>query len=141
MWDHLVLFAPVFGRLAFIMFKVAIDYMAATWPALYMLTPLDSFSNLPLQINCILTIFNFIFCYTNTGAKMIKLSSQFGLLLLAVNTAIHHVLILPLVGHFKDKSFAFTFASQNELMTQSGNTIVCFLDSAHLTCPTHACGK
>ncbi|KAJ9049521.1 hypothetical protein DSO57_1023648 [Entomophthora muscae] len=58
-----------------------------------------------------------------------------------VNTAIHHVLILPLVGHSEDKSLAFAFASQNELMTESGNTIVWFLDSVHLTCPTHACGK
>ncbi|KAJ9055458.1 hypothetical protein DSO57_1003955 [Entomophthora muscae] len=30
---------------------------------------------------------------------------------IVVNTAIHHVLILPLVGHFKDKSLAFAFAS------------------------------
>ncbi|KAJ9061513.1 hypothetical protein DSO57_1019856 [Entomophthora muscae] len=58
-----------------------------------------------------------------------------------VNTAIHHILILPLVGHFEDKSLAFAFTSQNELMTESGSTIVWFLDSAQLTCPTHACGK
>ncbi|KAJ9080039.1 hypothetical protein DSO57_1029272 [Entomophthora muscae] len=58
-----------------------------------------------------------------------------------VNTAIHHVLILPLVGHFKDKSLAFTFASQNELMTVSGNPIFRFPDSVQLTCPTHAGGK
>ena len=58
-----------------------------------------------------------------------------------VNNGIHHVLILPLVGHFEDKSLAFAFASQNELITESGNMIVWFPDSAQLTCPTHTCGK
>ncbi|KAJ9074572.1 hypothetical protein DSO57_1005023 [Entomophthora muscae] len=56
-----------------------------------------------------------------------------------VNATIQHVVISPLVGHFEDKSLAFAFASQNELMTESGNMIVWFFDSAQLTCPTHAC--
>ncbi|KAJ9062266.1 hypothetical protein DSO57_1012712 [Entomophthora muscae] len=58
-----------------------------------------------------------------------------------VNNSIHHVLILPLVGHFKDNSLAFAFDSQNKLASTSGNMIVWFPDSAQLTCPTHACGK
>ncbi|KAJ9069999.1 hypothetical protein DSO57_1013103 [Entomophthora muscae] len=58
-----------------------------------------------------------------------------------VNNGIHHVLILPLVGHFEDKSLASTFDSQNELASASGNMIVQFPDSAQLTRPTHACGK
>ncbi|KAJ9080824.1 hypothetical protein DSO57_1020810 [Entomophthora muscae] len=33
-----------------------------------------------------------------------------------VNNSIHHVLILPLVGHFEEKSLAFAFDSQNELV-------------------------
>ncbi|KAJ9051749.1 hypothetical protein DSO57_1002011 [Entomophthora muscae] len=57
-----------------------------------------------------------------------------------VNSGIHHVLILPLLGHFKDKYLAFAFDSQNELASASGNMIVWFPDSAQLTCPTHACG-
>ncbi|KAJ9086188.1 hypothetical protein DSO57_1006699 [Entomophthora muscae] len=52
-----------------------------------------------------------------------------------VNATIHHVLNLPLVGHFEEEPLAFAFASQNELMTKSGNTIVWFLDSVQLTCP------
>ncbi|KAJ9072482.1 hypothetical protein DSO57_1027110 [Entomophthora muscae] len=75
MLAHLGLFAPVLIQLVFIVFKAAIDTMAAPWPALYMLTPSDSFSNLPLQIICILTILTSIFCYTTTGTKMIKPSS------------------------------------------------------------------
>ncbi|KAJ9063543.1 hypothetical protein DSO57_1000121 [Entomophthora muscae] len=58
-----------------------------------------------------------------------------------MNTAIYHVLILPLVGHFKDKSLAFAFASQNEFMTELGSTIVQFLNPVQLTCPIHAGGK
>ncbi|KAJ9085205.1 hypothetical protein DSO57_1016190 [Entomophthora muscae] len=58
-----------------------------------------------------------------------------------VNNGIHHVLISPLLGHFKDKSLAFAFDSQNELASSSGNEIVWFPDSAQLTHPTHACGK
>ncbi|KAJ9084593.1 hypothetical protein DSO57_1022926 [Entomophthora muscae] len=58
-----------------------------------------------------------------------------------VNNDIHHVLILPSVGHFEDKFLAFSFASQNELVSESGNMIVWFPDSAQLTCPTHAGGK
>ncbi|KAJ9069554.1 hypothetical protein DSO57_1017358 [Entomophthora muscae] len=54
---------------------------------------------------------------------------------------IHHVSILPLLGHFKDESLAFAFNSQNELASASGNMIVWFPDSAQLTHPTHACGK
>ncbi|KAJ9050054.1 hypothetical protein DSO57_1018055 [Entomophthora muscae] len=62
-------------------------------------------------------------------------------LAVVVNNGIHHVLILPLLGHFEDKSLAFAFDSQNELASASGNMIVWFPDSAQLTCPTHACGK
>ncbi|KAJ9084622.1 hypothetical protein DSO57_1022593 [Entomophthora muscae] len=36
-----------------------------------------------------------------------------------VNNSIHHVLILPFLGHFKDKSIAFAFDSQNELASAS----------------------
>ncbi|KAJ9061684.1 hypothetical protein DSO57_1018245 [Entomophthora muscae] len=60
---------------------------------------------------------------------------------LVVNNGIHHVLILPLLGHFEEKSLAFAFDSQNELASASGNMIVWFPDSAQLTRPTHACGK
>ncbi|KAJ9063910.1 hypothetical protein DSO57_1036027 [Entomophthora muscae] len=60
---------------------------------------------------------------------------------LVVNNGIQHVSILPLLGHFKDKYLAFTFDSQNELASASGNMIVGFPDSAQLTHPTHACGK
>ncbi|KAJ9073805.1 hypothetical protein DSO57_1012554 [Entomophthora muscae] len=81
MMAHLGLFASVFEILAFVIVKVAIDSMAATWPALYMAMPSDSFSNLPLQVTCLLKILTFIFCYTATGLKMSKTSSQFGLLL------------------------------------------------------------
>ncbi|KAJ9087614.1 hypothetical protein DSO57_1031398 [Entomophthora muscae] len=58
-----------------------------------------------------------------------------------VNNSIHHVSILPLLGHFKDKSLVFAFDFQNELASTSGNMIVWFPDSAQLTCFTHACGK
>ncbi|KAJ9067394.1 hypothetical protein DSO57_1039573 [Entomophthora muscae] len=58
-----------------------------------------------------------------------------------VNNGIHHVLISPLMGHFKDKSLAFAFDSQNELASASENMIVWFPDSAQLTRPTHAFGK
>ncbi|KAJ9070209.1 hypothetical protein DSO57_1010902 [Entomophthora muscae] len=58
-----------------------------------------------------------------------------------VNNGIHHVLILPLVGHFEDKSLDFAFDPQNEVVSASGNMIVWFPDSTQLTCPTHACGK
>ncbi|KAJ9061446.1 hypothetical protein DSO57_1020659 [Entomophthora muscae] len=56
-----------------------------------------------------------------------------------VNATIHHVLILPLSGYFKDKSL-FCFCPSNEASSELGNTIVQFPDSAQLTCPTHACG-
>ncbi|KAJ9058577.1 hypothetical protein DSO57_1011031 [Entomophthora muscae] len=52
-----------------------------------------------------------------------------------------HVSISPSVGHFEDESLAFAFASRNELMAESGNTIVQFLDPVQLTCPTHAGGE
>ncbi|KAJ9070347.1 hypothetical protein DSO57_1008921 [Entomophthora muscae] len=81
MMAHLGLFAPILERLASVAVKVAVDSMTTTWPALYMLTPSDSLSNLPLQITCFLTISITIFCYTAIGSKMLKLSSQFGLLL------------------------------------------------------------
>ncbi|KAJ9062929.1 hypothetical protein DSO57_1005441 [Entomophthora muscae] len=71
----------------------------------------------------------------------VKTLSAFEARVCVVNAAIHHVLILPLLGHFGDKSLAFAFASQNELMTESGNTIVWFLDPVQLTHPTHAGGK
>ncbi|KAJ9063940.1 hypothetical protein DSO57_1035653 [Entomophthora muscae] len=58
-----------------------------------------------------------------------------------VNATIHHVLVLPLMGHFKGKPLAFAFASQNESGSELGNSTVWFLDPAQLTCPTHACGK
>ncbi|KAJ9074364.1 hypothetical protein DSO57_1007213 [Entomophthora muscae] len=38
-----------------------------------------------------------------------------------VNNGIHHVLILPLLGHFKEKSLVFAFDSQNKLASASGN--------------------
>ncbi|KAJ9067321.1 hypothetical protein DSO57_1000900 [Entomophthora muscae] len=58
-----------------------------------------------------------------------------------VNAAIHHVLILPLLGNFEDKSLSFAFALQNESGSKLGNSIVQFPDFAQLTCPTHACDK
>ncbi|KAJ9076169.1 hypothetical protein DSO57_1028827 [Entomophthora muscae] len=57
---------------------------------------------------------------------------------LVVNNGIHHVLILPLLGHFEDKSLAFAFDSQNELASTSGNMIVWFPDSAATYLP-HSC--
>ncbi|KAJ9054553.1 hypothetical protein DSO57_1013040 [Entomophthora muscae] len=63
------------------------------------------------------------------------------LLVAVVNNGIHHVLILPLLGHFEDKSLAFAFNSQNELASASGNMIVWFPDSAQLTRPTNTGGK
>ncbi|KAJ9071539.1 hypothetical protein DSO57_1035920 [Entomophthora muscae] len=57
-----------------------------------------------------------------------------------VNATIHHVLILPLLGYFEDKSLFFAFALQNEAGSGLGNTIVQFPDPVQLTCPTHACG-
>ncbi|KAJ9064643.1 hypothetical protein DSO57_1028332 [Entomophthora muscae] len=81
MMAHLGLFAPILERLASVPVKVAVDSMAATWPALYMATPSDSFLNLTLQFTCLLKISISIFCYTTTGSKMLKTSSQFGLLL------------------------------------------------------------
>ncbi|KAJ9049588.1 hypothetical protein DSO57_1022828 [Entomophthora muscae] len=85
MMAHLGLFAPVFERLAFVIIKVAIDSTAKTWPTLYMPIPSDSFSNLPLQIICLLIISISILCYTTQESKMLKLSSQFGRLPLHSN--------------------------------------------------------
>ncbi|KAJ9077696.1 hypothetical protein DSO57_1014318 [Entomophthora muscae] len=73
------------------------------------------------QSNCI------HFCVTATQGVM--------------NNGIHHILILPLLGQFEDKSLAFAFDSQNELASASESMIVWFPDSAQLTRPTHACGK
>ncbi|KAJ9060910.1 hypothetical protein DSO57_1025937 [Entomophthora muscae] len=58
-----------------------------------------------------------------------------------VNAAIHHVLILPSLGYFKDKYLSFAFALQNEAGSALGTTIVQFPDPVQLTFPTHACGK
>ncbi|KAJ9050159.1 hypothetical protein DSO57_1016987 [Entomophthora muscae] len=80
-YTYLGLLAPVLERLAVVADKVAVDSMAATWPALYMLMPSDLFSNFPLQVICLLKISTSIFCYTTIGSKMLNLSSQFGLLL------------------------------------------------------------
>ncbi|KAJ9054649.1 hypothetical protein DSO57_1011880 [Entomophthora muscae] len=60
---------------------------------------------------------------------------------LVMNAAIYHVSISPSMGYFEDKSLSFAFFPQNEPISKLGNTIVWFLDSAQLTCPTHACGK
>ncbi|KAJ9074012.1 hypothetical protein DSO57_1010568 [Entomophthora muscae] len=46
--------------------------MAKNWTPLYMPKPYDSFSNLLLQIICILTISTSILCYTTTGSKISK---------------------------------------------------------------------
>ncbi|KAJ9082696.1 hypothetical protein DSO57_1039764 [Entomophthora muscae] len=85
MMAHLGLFAPILKRLASVAVKVAINSMAATWPALSLSTPSDSLSNLPLQITCILTISLPIFSYTTMGSKMLKPSSLFGLLITNAN--------------------------------------------------------
>ncbi|KAJ9079268.1 hypothetical protein DSO57_1037141 [Entomophthora muscae] len=82
MFAHLGLFAPVLEKLASVMVKVAIDSMSASWPALYTLAPLDSSSNLPLQITLTATILLSIFFYTNVGIKMLTPSSRIGILLL-----------------------------------------------------------
>ncbi|KAJ9053865.1 hypothetical protein DSO57_1020306 [Entomophthora muscae] len=82
MMAHLGLFAPILDQLAVVMIKVAIDSVDATPPALCMVLSSGSFSNLPLQVICISTIFISILCYTARGTKMIKLSSKFGFLLL-----------------------------------------------------------
>ncbi|KAJ9052368.1 hypothetical protein DSO57_1034952 [Entomophthora muscae] len=58
-----------------------------------------------------------------------------------VNAAIHHVLILPSLGYFKDKYLSFAFALWNEAGSKLGNTIVQLPDPAQLTCPIHACGE
>ncbi|KAJ9071507.1 hypothetical protein DSO57_1036194 [Entomophthora muscae] len=57
-----------------------------------------------------------------------------------MNAAIHHVLILPLMGYFEDKSLSFAFVPQNESVSKLGNKIFWFPNSAQLTYPTHACG-
>ncbi|KAJ9069769.1 hypothetical protein DSO57_1039800 [Entomophthora muscae] len=104
MMAYLGLFAPVLERLAFVAVKVAVDSMAATWPALYMLMPSDSFSNFPLQVICLLTISTSIFCYTAIGSKMLNLSSQFGLLLVKQLTICslypHHISLNHAAYHF-----------------------------------------
>ncbi|KAJ9087865.1 hypothetical protein DSO57_1028945 [Entomophthora muscae] len=82
MMAYLGLFAPVLKRLAFVAVKAAIDSLAAPWPTLYMTVSPISSSNLPLKIILASTIFSSSFCYTTSGAKMLKLSSQFNLLLL-----------------------------------------------------------
>ncbi|KAJ9074383.1 hypothetical protein DSO57_1007231 [Entomophthora muscae] len=82
MLAHLGLFAPILEKLASFMVKVAINSMSASWPTLYMLTPSDSSSNLPLQITLTAMILLSIFCYTNAGSKMLKPSSRIGILLL-----------------------------------------------------------
>ncbi|KAJ9068695.1 hypothetical protein DSO57_1026124 [Entomophthora muscae] len=82
MFAHLGLFAPVLEKLVSVVVKVAIDSMSASWPALYTLTPLDSSSNLPLQIILIATNLVTIFCYTNADSKMLMPSSRIGILLL-----------------------------------------------------------
>ncbi|KAJ9065834.1 hypothetical protein DSO57_1015465 [Entomophthora muscae] len=46
-------------------------------------------------------------------AILIKILQEEQCIEVVVNTAIHHVSILPSVGHFEDKSLAFAFASQN----------------------------
>ncbi|KAJ9079954.1 hypothetical protein DSO57_1030235 [Entomophthora muscae] len=79
MLAHLGLLAPVLDKLASVMVKVAIKTMSAPCPALYTLTPLDSSSNLPLQITLTTTILLSIFCYTNAGSKMLKPSSRIGI--------------------------------------------------------------
>ncbi|KAJ9054668.1 hypothetical protein DSO57_1011670 [Entomophthora muscae] len=63
------------------MVKAVINSFAAPWPTLYKLPPMDSSSNLSLQIIGALKISISIFCYTTTGSKMLKLFSQFDLLL------------------------------------------------------------
>ncbi|KAJ9078467.1 hypothetical protein DSO57_1006247 [Entomophthora muscae] len=81
MMVYLGLVVPVHEILAVVAFKVAVDSMVTTWSALYMPVPSDSFSNVPLQVICLLTILTSIFCYTTIGSKMLKPFSQFGLLL------------------------------------------------------------
>lgn len=76
------LVAPILEKLAFVMVKVAVSFLTTPWPALYMLFPLDFYTDLPLQIIFAMTISHSIFCYTLSGTKMLKLSSQFDLLLL-----------------------------------------------------------
>ncbi|KAJ9052174.1 hypothetical protein DSO57_1036863 [Entomophthora muscae] len=58
----------------------------------------------------------------------------------AMNAAIHHILISPPMGYFKDKSLSFAFAPQNEFVSKLGNTIVWFPDSLQLSCPTNTSG-
>ncbi|KAJ9071266.1 hypothetical protein DSO57_1038694 [Entomophthora muscae] len=49
MMVYLGLFAPVPKRLAFVVVKVAVKFMATAWPSLYMPMPSDSFSNFPFS--------------------------------------------------------------------------------------------
>ncbi|KAJ9081849.1 hypothetical protein DSO57_1010522 [Entomophthora muscae] len=71
----------------------------------------------------------------------VMIITYYTFMMTVVNNGIHHVLILPLVGHFEDKYLAFALDSQNKLVSASGNMIVWFPDSVQLTCSTHAFGK
>ncbi|KAJ9085100.1 hypothetical protein DSO57_1017270 [Entomophthora muscae] len=76
MLAHLGLFAPILEKLASVMVKVAVDFLMAPWPTLYIPVPTDISSNFLLKIICSLTIFITFFCYKALGAKMLQLSSQ-----------------------------------------------------------------
>ncbi|KAJ9071090.1 hypothetical protein DSO57_1000765 [Entomophthora muscae] len=62
------LFAPILENLASVMIKEAVNSLATSWPTLYMLTPPNSYYDLPSKIILALTIFISIFCYTSPGA-------------------------------------------------------------------------
>ncbi|KAJ9047996.1 hypothetical protein DSO57_1039494 [Entomophthora muscae] len=120
MMVYLGLFAPVLERLAVVAVKVAVDSMAATWPALYMLIPSDSFSNVLLQVICLFTILTSIFCYTTIGSKILKLSSQFGLLLVKQLTI---CLLYPHCFHFNPHQmlgclYQIVFGDQSKKVTE-----------------------
>ncbi|KAJ9058122.1 hypothetical protein DSO57_1015544 [Entomophthora muscae] len=123
MMAHLGLFAPILKRLASVAIKVAINSMAATWPALSLSTPSDSLSNLPLQITCLLTILLSIFSYTTMGSKMLKPSSQFGLLLVKQFTICllypHHISLNCAAYHFVLTGFG-TMVEKNHGLKEWG---------------------
>ncbi|KAJ9070358.1 hypothetical protein DSO57_1008932 [Entomophthora muscae] len=113
---YLGLFAPVLERLAFVAVKVAVDSMAATWPALYIPMPSDYFSDLPLQVIFLLTILTSIFCYTTIGSKMLKLSSQFDLLLVKQLTA---CLLYPHCISLNHAAYCFTLKESDCILWEN----------------------
>ncbi|KAJ9080887.1 hypothetical protein DSO57_1020100 [Entomophthora muscae] len=87
MFAYLGLLAPVFDDMAGTMVQMASDSFAATWPAFYITLPTRHYSNFPLKMIFFTSILITMLCSTGRGSRMIKPSSQFGLL------AAHHLVL------------------------------------------------